>query len=167
MKQIGILSDTHAYLQEKIPGEYFLHCDEIWHAGDIGTIDIIDKLHQTKIKNRIVWGNIDDQLIRRTVPEWQVFEIEEHKILLIHIAGKFESYTPQVRSLIKEHNPSILVCGHSHILKIAFDKKYNLLYLNPGACGLHGFQKVRTIVRFKMNGKEIKDLEVIELGSKK
>jgi putative phosphoesterase len=161
MTRIGLLSDTHSYLDPKI-FKYFEHCDEIWHAGDIGSIDIIDQLNQFK-KTRIVFGNIDGHLIRATVKEAEVFQLENHKILIVHIAGKFESYNAMVREKIAIEKPSILVCGHSHLLKVAFDKKYNLLYINPGACGKNGFHTVRTIVRFVIDGSEIKNLEVIEL----
>lgn len=160
MRKIGLLSDTHSYLDPKV-FEHFKDCDEIWHGGDIGDIKIIDELNKFKT-TKFIWGNIDDQLIRRTVPETQILEIEQHRILMIHIAGKYGSYTTQTRELIKQHEPTILVCGHSHILKIAFDKKYNLLYMNPGAYGISGFHPIRTMLRFTIDKKEIKQLEIIE-----
>ncbi len=160
MKKIGLISDTHSFLDPKV-FTHFSESDEIWHAGDIGDIKIIDELNSFK-PTKLIWGNIDDQLIRRSVPEIQIFEIESHKILMIHIAGKFGSYTPQTRELIAEHKPTVLVCGHSHILKIAFDKKHNLLYLNPGAYGISGFHQIRTMLRFTIDGKEIKNVEIIE-----
>ena len=140
MKKIGLISDTHSFLDPKV-FTHFSESDEIWHAGDIGDIKIIDELNSFK-PTKLIWGNIDDQLIRRSVPEIQIFEIESHKILMIHIA--------------------VLVCGHSHILKIAFDKKHNLLYLNPGAYGISGFHQIRTMLRFAIDGKEIKNVEIIE-----
>lgn len=161
MTRIGLLSDTHSYLDPKI-FKYFEHCDEIWHAGDVGSMDIIDQLNQFK-KTRIVFGNIDGHVIRSAVKETEIFQLEMHKILMVHIAGKFESYNAGVREKIVNENPSILVCGHSHLLKVAFDKKYNLLYMNPGACGKNGFHEVRTIIRFVIDGSDIKSLEVIEL----
>lgn len=161
MTHIGLLSDTHSYLDPKV-FTYFEHCDEVWHAGDLGTIDIVDQLNQFK-KSRIVFGNIDGHVIRATVNETEVFQVEEHKILMTHIVGKFGSYNSNVRDLLVKGKPSILICGHSHLLKVAFDKKYNLLYINPGACGKNGFHTVRTIIRFAIDGKEIKNLEVIEL----
>ena len=161
MTRIGLLSDTHSFLDPKV-FNYFENCDEVWHAGDLGTIDIVDQLNHFK-KSRIVFGNIDGHVIRATVNETEVFQIEEHKILMTHIAGKFGSYNSNVRDLIVKEKPTILICGHSHLLKVAFDKKYNLLYINPGACGKNGFHTVRTLIRFAIDGKEIKNLEVIEL----
>lgn len=164
MKKIGLISDTHSFLDTKVK-QYFVDCDEVWHAGDIGDIAIIDELQAFK-KSRIVWGNIDDHRIRATVPEYVFFEIEKHQILIIHIAGKFGSYTPQVRALIKQYRPSILVCGHSHILKIAFDKQNNLLYLNPGAYGISGFHPIRTMLRFTIEDDKISNMEIIETDRK-
>lgn len=161
MTRIGLLSDTHSYLDPKI-FKYFEHCDEIWHAGDVGSIDIIDQLNQFK-KTRIVFGNIDGHVIRSAVKETEIFQLEKHKILMVHIAGKFESYNAGVRERILNEKPSILVCGHSHLLKVAYDKKYKLLYMNPGACGKNGFHEVRTIIRFVIDGSDIKNMEVVEL----
>ncbi|HEX5626016.1 MAG TPA: metallophosphoesterase family protein [Saprospiraceae bacterium] len=161
MTRIGLLSDTHSFLDSKV-FQYFETCDEVWHAGDIGSMEILDQLQRFR-KGHMVYGNIDDHRIRRELKEVDYFELEGHRILLIHIAGPFGKYTPQVRSLIEEYQPSILVCGHSHILKVAFDQKHQLLYLNPGACGKSGFHKVRTLIRFAVDGKQILDMEVIEL----
>ena len=161
MTRIGLLSDTHSYLDPKI-FTYFSHCDEIWHAGDIGSVEIIDQLSQFK-KTRMVFGNIDNHVIRSSINETEIFQLDNQKILITHITGKFGSYNSTTKLLIENEMPQILVCGHSHLLKVAFDKKNNLLYLNPGACGRIGFHTVRTIIRFTMDGAEVKDMEVIEL----
>lgn len=164
MKKIVLLSDTHGYFDDKIL-HYIQPADEVWHAGDIGNLDIIEKISSIK-KLRAVYGNIDDHKIRIEIPETQFFEMELFRILVIHIAGKFGSYTPQVRSLIKEYTPDILVCGHSHILKIANDPKNNLLYINPGAAGISGFHTVRTLLRFDLDNHEIKNMSVVEMAKK-
>lgn len=161
MIRIGLLSDTHSYLDPKV-FKYFEACDEVWHAGDIGSIEIIDQLAKFK-KSRIVFGNIDGHLIRASVEETELFELEDQKILLTHIAGSFGSYNLNTRAFIEKEKPGLLVCGHSHLLKVAYDKRNQLLYLNPGACGKNGFHTVRTIIRFVISGSEIKNLEVIEL----
>lgn len=161
MKQIGLLSDTHSYLDPKV-FHYFKECDEIWHAGDIGSIDVLNALNKFK-PLRAVYGNIDGTDVRINSSEIQLFEIENFKVLIIHIAGSFSKYKPEVRNLIKLHRPDILICGHSHILKIANDSVHHLLYINPGACGKSGFHKVRTIVRFTLDNKDIRNMEVIEL----
>jgi putative phosphoesterase len=161
MIRIGLLSDTHSYLDPKI-FKYFEHVDEIWHAGDIGSIDILDELNQFK-KCRFVFGNIDGHVIRSAVRETALFQVEQHKVMMTHIAGKFGTYNSNIRDIIQTEHPGVLVCGHSHLLKVAFDQKYNLLYLNPGACGKNGFHLVRTIVRFVIDESEIKNMEVIEL----
>ena len=161
MIRIGILSDTHSFLDPKI-FTYFEHCDQVWHAGDIGSIEIIDQLNQFK-KSKIVFGNIDGHVIRASVNESELFQVEDQKILIVHIAGKFGSYHANIRELIEKEKPTILVCGHSHLLKVAFDQKNKLFYINPGACGRIGFHAVRTIIRFVIDGTEIKNLEVIEL----
>lgn len=162
MKRILVMSDTHGHLDDSVAA-YFEGSDEIWHAGDIGTLDLPARTEGFGLL-RAVWGNIDDQMMRRQFHEVEVFDLEGFKIMIIHIAGQFERYTPKVRELIAIHKPGILVCGHSHILKIAFDKKNQLLYLNPGAAGIHGFHKVRTLVRFNLEENRISGMEVIELG---
>lgn len=163
MKKIILLSDTHGFLDDHVI-RYFEEADEVWHAGDIGSIDIVDRISRDH-QLRAVWGNIDDQLLRRVVPETLEFEIENFKVLMIHIGGKFSLYTPQVRSLITQNHPDILVCGHSHILKIAYDHKNSLLYINPGAAGISGFHKVRTLIRFMLHEKNISEMQIIEIAS--
>ena len=164
MTRIGIISDTHGYLDEKV-FKHFTDCDEIWHAGDIGNINITDQL--IKFKNlRAVYGNIDGIKARAQFNENELFDIEKCKIFLTHIGGKPYVYNERVKNIIMEHKPQILVCGHSHILRVEYDKKYKLLYINPGAAGKHGFHHVRTIIKFSIDGLLPKDMQVIELGKR-
>ena len=160
--KIGLISDTHSYLDPKV-SQYFKNVDEIWHAGDIGTLGILEEL--VKIKPvKAVYGNIDGQEIRNICPEYLGFTTEGVSVLLIHITGAIGKYNPQVNRLMKNYHPKILVCGHSHILKVAQDKKNNLLYINPGAAGKYGFHKTKTLLRFELLASEIQNLEVVELG---
>ena len=164
MMRIGLISDTHGYLDPKVE-KYFKSCDEIWHVGDVGNIDVIRSL--TKIKHvRGVYGNIDGQDIRKYFPKHLRFKCEEVDVWLTHIGGYPGRYAPDIREKIKKNPPRLFITGHSHILKVMFDKKLNLLHINPGAAGKQGFHKVKTLIRFTIDGKEIKDLEVIELGPK-
>jgi putative phosphoesterase len=162
--RIGLLSDTHSYLDEGV-FRHFENCDEIWHAGDVGDISVIEKLQKFK-KLRAVYGNIDGQEIRKQYPEYDVFTINKLKFIMIHIAGKFGYYTPQLRLLIKQHAPNILICGHSHILKVQYDKYNQLLYINPGAAGKSGFHQVKTLMRFTVETDKLSTMEVIELGAR-
>ncbi|MFT4544183.1 MAG: putative phosphoesterase [Bacteroidia bacterium] len=164
MKRIALLSDTHSYLDPKIK-KYLLPCDEIWHAGDIGTLAVTDTLASWK-PLRAVYGNIDGSEIRVVHPENQIFTLEGVKVLITHIGGYPDRYNPRVRSLIRTEKPKLYICGHSHILKVMHDKKYNCLHMNPGAAGNYGFHKVKTLLRFTLDAGNIKDLEVIELGSR-
>lgn len=162
MTRIGILSDTHNYLGEQI-FEYFKEVDIILHAGDIGTQVITDKLKSFK-PLYAVYGNIDDAMLRAEFPENQLFEIEGCKIFMTHIAGAVGVYNQRVKVIIKQERPDILICGHSHIVKVMKDAKYNLLHINPGAAGIHGFHKVRTIIRFEIDNGKPQNMELIELG---
>ena len=157
-----MLSDTHGYLDPKI-FDYFKICDEVWHAGDIGDETVSDQLAKFK-PFKAVFGNIDGQRIRITYPEDQIFSCEDVKVFITHIGGYPGNYFPEARKKIAEHKPDLFICGHSHILKVMRDTKYNLLHINPGAAGKSGFHKIKTIVRFEVNGKRIENLEVIELG---
>ncbi len=165
MKKIGVLSDTHGMLDEKVI-EFLSICDEVWHAGDIGSVDVLTDMRSLFPVVRAVYGNIDGWEIRAEVPEVNRFELEGRRVAIKHICGNPRRYDPSVRSLIQEYHPHILVCGHSHILRVEYDKKNNLLFINPGAAGNSGFHKVRTAVRFVIDGKDIRDLEVLELGRK-
>jgi uncharacterized protein len=161
--KIGILSDTHGDLDPRIK-DYFKDVDQIWHAGDIGHLEVIDELRRWKPLH-IVYGNIDDHQIRRDTVLFDRFKVDEVEVLITHIAGKPGKYSqPLYEELEKNGAPNILVCGHSHILLVQMDKRYNMLWMNPGACGNKGFHAIKTILRFEIDGKEIKNLEAIELG---
>ena len=164
MKKILLLSDTHGHLDDKII-KYVNEADEVWHAGDIGKKEIINYL--TEIKPlKAVFGNIDDKEIRLITKEFLYFNYEKNKILITHIAGYPGKYNKNVNRLISIYKPNILVCGHSHILKVMYDKKNKHLHLNPGAAGISGFHNIRTMLRFKLDSDKIKELEIIELGKR-
>ncbi len=160
MTKIGLLSDTHGWLNPKIY-EFFKDCDEIWHAGDIGDYDITIELSAFK-KLRAVFGNIDDWEIRADFPQFQIFNIEEMKVVMTHIGGYPDNYAPGIKQLLLEEKPDIFISGHSHILKVMRDPKLNLLHLNPGAAGMKGFHKKVTMMRFQIDGKEASNLEIYE-----
>ena len=164
MKQIGLLSDTHSYWDERF-NQYFADCDEIWHAGDIGSLEVIER-HSKIGPVRAVYGNIDGQNIRTVFPEVNRFTIENTTVLMKHIGGYPGKYDKSVKHLLLEEPPQLFISGHSHILKVLFDKKLNLLHINPGAAGKYGFHTIRTIVRFKIDNGNFTDLEVIELSDK-
>ena len=164
MLRIALLSDTHNYLDPKIY-KYFDSCDQIWHAGDIGTISVTDEL--SKLKPVIaVYGNIDGTDVRKVHPLNQIFMCENVKVFITHIGGYPNRYSSEALKEIQEKKPQLFICGHSHILKVMYDEKYKLLHINPGAAGIHGFHTVKTMVRFTIDGDKIKDLEVIELGKR-
>jgi uncharacterized protein len=164
MTRIGLISDTHGFLDEKL-FDYFKDCDEIWHAGDIGTIQVALTLSRFK-PLRAVYGNIDGQDIRKTYPEILRFFCEDVEVLIKHIGGYPKHYDRTVMEEISAHPPDLFISGHSHILKIINDPKFKLLHVNPGACGKNGFHQVRTAVRFAIDKKKIQDMEVIELGKR-
>lgn len=164
MMKIGLLSDTHSYFPTEIL-EYFKEVDEIWHAGDIGNYDLVEKIKVFK-PLRAVYGNIDGNEIRQAFPLDLIFEVEGLKVYITHIGGYPEKYHPRIKPILKTEQPALFITGHSHILKVIVDKKLNLLHLNPGAAGKEGFHKVRTLMRFSIDKGKIKDLEVIELGSR-
>ncbi|MDB5228181.1 MAG: phosphodiesterase, family [Bacteroidota bacterium] len=162
MTRIGIISDTHGYLDEQV-FEYFKDVDMIWHGGDIGTPEVTDRLK--KFKPLIaVHGNIDGHELRAEFPQDQLFKIEDCKILITHIAGAVGKYNTHVNALITREKPDILVCGHSHIVKVMKDPKYGFLHINPGAAGVYGFHKVRTIIRFSIENNKPQKMELIELS---
>lgn len=164
MKTIGLISDTHNYLEPAVLKNFEI-CDEIWHAGDIGDRKVLEKLEKFK-HVRAVYGNIDDQNLKRELDEYLSFEVLGVKVLMIHIGGKPGNYAKGVQQLIQTHQPKLFICGHSHILRVMKDQKNNLLYMNPGAAGRHGFHQVKTLLRFQLVDGEIKNLEVIELGKR-
>lgn len=161
MKRIGLLSDTHGWWDDRYI-KYFETCDEIWHAGDIGTIELADRLAKLK-PFRAVYGNIDGHETRVSYPEFLRFRCEDIDVLITHIGGYPGKYNPTVKNILDIDPPQLFVCGHSHILKVMYDKKYSCLHINPGAAGIYGFHSTRTLIRFTIDGKDIKDLEVIEL----
>ncbi|MGK7395436.1 MAG: metallophosphoesterase family protein [Candidatus Cyclobacteriaceae bacterium M3_2C_046] len=163
--KIGLISDTHGYIDQTILN-FLEPCQEIWHAGDFGSQEVIDKLSDLKpLKG--VYGNIDNQQIRQQFPEELLFEREGCSIYMTHIGGYPPKYNKQVKPRIKRIQPDIFICGHSHILKVMSDKQLNnLLYINPGAAGYQGFHKMRTLIRFEIENAKPRNLEVIELGKR-
>ena len=160
MKRIGLLSDTHGMLSSRI-FKFFEAVDEIWHAGDIGNAETADQLSAFK-PLKAVYGNIDDHVLRRMFQLDLRFFCEEIDVLITHIGGHPGYYESRVRNLFRIKPPQLFICGHSHILKVIFDPKYNLLHINPGAAGNKGFHQVCTAVRFVIDGKNIRDMEVLE-----
>ena len=161
MKNILLLSDTHAHIDDRIL-HYAEQADEIWHAGDIGTLEVTDQLQKLK-PLKAVYGNIDNAEIRKEFPLNNRFMCEEVDVWITHIGGYPGKYSPAVKEDIRKNPPKIFISGHSHILKVMSDKKLNLVHMNPGAAGKQGFHQKRTMLRFKINKKDITDLEVIEL----
>ena len=164
MKKILLLSDTHGYIDDRIL-KYAGEADEVWHAGDIGTTAVSDALQKIK-PLKAVYGNIDGVEIRKEFPLNNRFMCEEVDVWITHIGGYPGRYSPAVKDEIRSNPPGIFISGHSHILKVMNDKKLGVLHMNPGAAGKQGFHQVRTMLRFIIDGKEIRDLEVIELGKK-
>ncbi len=163
MKRIGLLSDTHSCWDDRF-AIHFKDCDEIWHAGDVGDISVIARLEAVVPTVRAVHGNIDSGPVLRRCPDIECFDVEDVKVLMTHIGGYPGRYAPGVRRMLNETHPQLMVAGHSHILKVQYDNEFGLLYINPGAAGYHGWQSVRTLIRFVIDGGNIRDLEVIELG---
>lgn len=160
MRKILLLSDTHSHIDDSIL-KYVKMADEVWHAGDIGNLEVTDTIQ--KYKPLIaVYGNIDGKDARMEFTEDVLFTCEGMKVFMTHIGGYPGKYTSRVKQILQEQKPLIYICGHSHILKIQYDKELGVLHLNPGACGISGFHKVRTMLRFTIDGKQIKDLEIIE-----
>ncbi|NNK21628.1 MAG: metallophosphoesterase family protein [Flavobacteriaceae bacterium] len=164
MTKILLLSDTHGYLDDSIL-KYVRQADEVWHAGDIGTIEVADKLATIR-PLKAVHGNIDNAMIQGEYPLDQRFLCEEVDVWITHIGGYPNRYSPRIKQQIAQNPPKLFISGHSHILKVMWDKKLNLLHMNPGACGKQGFHQMRTMLRFEINQKEIQKLEVIELGKR-
>ena len=163
--KIGIISDTHGYLDSKV-FEHFKDCDEVWHAGDIGDGALADALANFK-PFRAVYGNIDDKTLNVRFPEDLWFDCEGLVIWMTHIGGAPPIYNPRVRNRLNNKTPDIFICGHSHILRVKRDKnRNNMLYLNPGAAGNHGFHAIKTILRFEIKEKKIQNMEVVELGKR-
>ena len=164
MTRIGLISDTHSFLDPAV-FEHFKDCDEIWHAGDFGNMEVIKALQKFKpLKG--VYGNIDTLEIRQLFPEQNIFTCEMVKVFMQHIGGYPGKYATGVRKKIKEEQPKIFISGHSHILKIMYDDRYQCLHINPGAAGNQGWHKTKTLVRFIIDGEDIRDCEIVELGTR-
>ncbi|MBX3164651.1 MAG: metallophosphoesterase family protein [Bacteroidetes bacterium] len=164
MKKILLISDTHGYLEPKLI-KHIQQADEVWHAGDIGTLQLCQEIEKLK-PLKAVWGNIDGADLRSTYLENLIFDCENVNVFITHIGGYPNKYPAKIKQLLIEHKPNLFICGHSHILKVMFDKELNLLHINPGAAGVHGFHHVKTAVRFEIDKNEIKNLAVIELGKR-
>ena len=164
MQTIGLLSDTHGWWDEKY-ATYFASCDEVWHAGDIGSADVALRLSAIR-PLRAVCGNIDGYPVRQMYPKTLHFTVEDVSVMMTHIGGYPGRYEPAIRAELYETKPQLFVCGHSHILKVMFDKRLNCLCLNPGAAGKSGFHTVRTLMRFVIDGADIRDMEIIELAKR-
>jgi len=162
--RIGLLSDTHGFLDDRILS-YFSECDEIWHAGDFGSIEVVNQLTAFR-RLRGVFGNIDDLNIRSQYPEECIFEVNGIKVFITHIGGYPPRYTLPIRKKLDEIRPDLFICGHSHILKIVNDPDRGLLHINPGAAGRQGFQRMRSIIRFSIVSGKIENLQLIELGKR-
>ena len=164
MKKIGLISDTHSHWDEKFM-THFADCDEIWHAGDIGSLEVAQQFEAFK-PFRAVYGNIDGQELRQAYPEVNRFTLEGVDVLMTHIGGYPGRYDNRIKSTLFAHPPKLFISGHSHILKVMFDKKIQSLHMNPGAAGIYGFHQVRTLLRFVLDAGDIRDLEVVELGKR-
>ena len=162
MKRIGLLSDTHGHWDERY-ARHFAECDEVWHAGDIGSLEVAERFEAFR-PFRAVRGNIDGRDIRLRYPEVNRFTIEGADVLIKHIGGYPGNYDASIRSTLRATPPTLFISGHSHILKVMHDPRLNILHINPGAAGIHGFHKVRTLVRFTIDNGAFSDLEVIELS---
>lgn len=162
--RILLLSDTHGYIDDKIL-DYASKVDEVWHAGDIGHLKVTDALAE-KTKLRAVYGNIDSHEIRTVFPLHQKFEVEGLTVWITHIGGYPRRYSPAIKNAINADPPDLFICGHSHILKVMPDKQLNLLHMNPGAVGTHGFHQKRTMLRFEINFSKIENLEVVDFGKR-
>ena len=162
MVKIVLLSDTHSYLDAAIMN-HVEWADEVWHAGDIGSLAVLEKLEQQR-KTRAVYGNIDGQQIRSVCPENQIFNCEDVPVLIRHIGGYPGRYNTTTKKLLTQYQPKLYICGHSHILKVQNDAQRQLLHMNPGAAGRSGFHTIRTLLRFTITGDAIENLEVVELG---
>jgi putative phosphoesterase len=162
--KIGLISDTHGWIHPRL-FDHFAACDEIWHAGDIGSMETADTLAAFKLF-KAVSGNVDDAVVRKAFKKHLIFKAEEIRVWLTHIGGSPGHYDRRVKPGIYENSPDLFICGHSHIAKVMYDKKAGFLYVNPGAAGYNGFHKYMTAIRFQIDGKNIHDLELIELGER-
>ena len=164
MKTIGLLSDTHGFIHPRV-FDFFEPCDEIWHAGDIGNAETSDALSNFK-PLRAVYGNIDGHVLRTMFPETIVFTIEKVKVVITHISGYPGKYAKGIPTLLQLHRPQLFIGGHSHILKVIYDQRNQLLFMNPGAAGKHGIHQKITFLKFQITDKRIHDLEILEMERK-
>ena len=164
MKHILLISDTHSHLDDLLIKHIQL-ADEVWHAGDIGNSELTDAIKKLK-PLKAVYGNIDDHQVRKEFPKNLIFYCEEVKVFMTHICGQPTKYIKEVNNLLIAEKPKLFICGHSHILKVMYQKQYDVLHLNPGACGKHGFHQIKTVLRFVIDKDQIKDLAIIELGNR-
>lgn len=166
MTTIGLISDTHGWLDPAV-AQHFKACNEVWHAGDFGSLQLADELQQqTGLPLRGVWGNIDGYDVRSRFPKDAHFKCEGVQVFITHIGGYPGRYAPGVKDEILKNSSKLFIAGHSHILKVMFDAKLQCLHMNPGAAGRHGWHTVRTLIRFAIDGDAIKNCEVIELGKR-
>jgi putative phosphoesterase len=162
--QLGIISDTHSFIDDRILN-HLADCDMIIHAGDVGDESVLDKLESLN-ETVCVYGNIDDQRIRKRCPLFELVEVDKLRVLVVHIAGVGEKYNSTTSKLIAKHNPDVLICGHSHILKVFNPKSFNHVHINPGAAGRHGFHKTRTLIKVEVIGGKLCNMRVVELGGR-
>jgi putative phosphoesterase len=163
--KIGLISDTHGWIHPRL-FDHFADCDEIWHAGDIGGVETADMLSGFK-PLKAVYGNIDNAVVRKTYPENLIFMADGIKVWITHIGGYPGHYERRILPGLNEYRPELFICGHSHIAKVIYDKKLGFLYMNPGAAGYNGFHRFMTAIRFQIDGKDIHDLDLIELGERR
>lgn len=161
MKRIGVLSDTHRYIHPELT-EFFKDCDEIWHAGDMMDDYILDVLPAIASTVRVVYGNCDGFDIRDHAPEVQMFECEKHRVAMMHIGGSPSHYSERAKEIIQSYKPTIFVAGHSHILQVKYDKKNDLLFINPGAAGRYGFHTRLTFLKFEIDGENIQNMQIYD-----
>ncbi|MBP5497933.1 MAG: metallophosphoesterase family protein [Muribaculaceae bacterium] len=166
MKKIGIISDTHSFWDDRF-AKYFADCDEIWHAGDIGNEKVLDRLAKVAPVVRAVYGNADGGVLRHRLKEFEIFQVEGVKVFLIHIGGYPGRYAPGIRTRLEVSQPQLMVCGHSHILKVMPDRVNRVLVINPGAAGRQGWQRVRTLITLVVDGDTMKNCQIIELADEK
>lgn len=164
MKNILLISDTHSHLDEALI-KHINAADEVWHAGDIGNCKVTDAIKKNK-PLKAVYGNIDDHELRKEFPKNLIFNCEEVKVFITHICGQPTNYLKEVKDILIAEKPKLFICGHSHILKVMYQKQYDVLHMNPGACGVHGFHQIKTVLRFVIDKDQIKDLAIIELGNR-
>ena len=165
MKNILLISDTHSHLDRALL-KHIEAADEVWHAGDIGIIEEVTDVIKKIKPLRAVYGNIDDANARIEFSENLIFTCEDVKVFITHICGQPTNYLKEVKDVLHAEKPKLFICGHSHILKVMYQPQYDVLHMNPGACGVHGFHQIKTVLRFVIDGSEIKDLAVIELGKR-